>query len=86
MWKVAATIMGPNNMQHVIWAASKSFFLIFSFFMNTNYYTQVVTSVIHDMEGAATKTGPNDMSHVVWAISKSLSFFFYLFLNTNYYI
>ena len=54
--------------------------------MNTNYYIQVVTSVIHDMEGAAMRTGPNNTSCVVWAISKSLSFFYYLFLNTNYYI
>jgi hypothetical protein len=81
-WNAAATRTGPNDMQHVVWATSKSsfsFFLVFSCFMNTNYYIQVVTSVIHDMGGAATRTGPNDTSRVVWAISKSLFLYILVF-------
>ena len=62
---------GPNDMLfHVIWAISKSFFLLFLFSISTNLLTDsndILKLWIYLHEATTKRTGPND---VVWAISK----------------
>jgi hypothetical protein len=73
---------GPNDVGHVVWAISTSFFypscfyILISDFLDSTYVLKARGGV---GQAVTKKTGPNDARHVVWAISMSFLFFFTFF-------